>query len=126
VADAARSVLIAEDDSVIAWHLESMVKRFGYSVCATVSTERAAIDEAARLRPDLILMDVRLADGGDGVRAAQTIRVGLRAAIVFCTAHADDPVLRERTAAFDLAAVLGKPVWEKDLKRVIASVTGGE
>jgi CheY-like chemotaxis protein len=122
---AATSVLIVEDDTVIAWHLESMLKRLGHFVCGTVSTERAAIDQAAELQPDLILMDVRLADGGDGVRAAASIRASRRVGIVFCTAHADDPALRERIATFDLAAVLGKPIWEDELGEAIESVTGG-
>ncbi len=118
------SILIVEDDSVIAWHLESMAVRMGYRVCATVSTEAAAVDAAERYKPEVILMDVRLANGGDGVKAAEAIRATQPASIIFCTAHADDPVLRERVAGFDRSAVLGKPIWEPLLKKVIEDVTG--
>jgi CheY-like chemotaxis protein len=113
------SVLIVEDDSIIAWHLQSMVERAGYSVCATAATEDGAIIAAEQHRPAVVLMDVRLAQGGDGVRAAEAIRASLEAAIIFCTAHALDPSFQARAAALERALVLAKPVHEDLLKRAI-------
>ena len=55
---------------MIAWGLVDVVRRLGYKVCATVDTQEAAIEAAARLAPDIILLDYRLA-GGDGLAAAR-------------------------------------------------------
>lgn len=118
------SVLIVEDDSIIAWHLRSMVERLGFAVCATVATEQAAVDAAQQHEPAIILMDVRLAAGGDGVRAAQAIRAARPVPVVFCTAHAHDPDFRSRVAPLAGAAVLGKPIQERLLKETIADLLG--
>lgn len=119
------SVLIVEDDSIIAWHLRTMVERAGYSVCATAATEDGAVAAAEEHRPAVVLMDVRLARGGDGVRAAEAIRASQEAAIIFCTAHAQDPSFRERAASFTRSLILAKPVHEDLLKDAIERVVGG-
>ncbi|HTR84570.1 MAG TPA: response regulator [Reyranella sp.] len=119
-----RSVLIVEDEAIIAWHLQAMASRLGYVVCATVATEDAAVAAAAEHRPDIVLMDVRLAASGDGVRAAERIRREGRPPIVFCTAHADDQAFRARTASMEHSAVLGKPVREDLLKEAIDRLLG--
>jgi two-component system, response regulator PdtaR len=119
------SVLIVEDDSIIAWHLKTMVERAGYSVCATAATEEGAVAAAEQHRPAVVLMDVRLARGGDGVRAAEAIRQQQQSAIIFCTAHAQDPSFRERAALFERALVLAKPVHEDLLKQAIEQAVGG-
>jgi CheY-like chemotaxis protein len=122
VADAPSSVLIVEDDSIIAWHLSSMVRRLGYTVCATAVTEDAALAAARAHAPDIVLMDVRLASLDDGVRAAEAIRAELDVPIVFCTAHADEPSFQSRIATFGRSSVLGKPVAERQLKAALDSL----
>lgn len=117
-------VLIVEDDSIIAWHLEAMVSRMGYRVCALAATEEEAISAAGKHKPALVLMDVRLARGGDGVRAAEAIRSSWPVPVIFCTAHADDTGFRTRTASFDNSAVLSKPVREDLLKGAISGLIG--
>lgn len=121
---ASTSVLIVEDDSIIAWHLRSMVERLGFAVCATVATEQAAVDAAHEHEPTIILMDVRLAAGGDGVKAAEAIHAARAVPVIFCTAHAQDPDFRKRVASMATAAVLGKPIQERLLKETIASLLG--
>jgi CheY-like chemotaxis protein len=119
LADTPPSVLIVEDDSIIAWHLASMVRRLGYTVCATAVTEDTALAAARTHAPDIVLMDVRLASLDDGVRAAEAIRAERDVPIVFCTAHADEPSFEARIAAFEHSAVLGKPVNERQLKAAL-------
>jgi len=115
-------VLVVEDDAIIAWHLKSMVSRLGHDVCSTVGTENGAVATAMEQTPDVILMDVRLAGGGDGVRAARAIRAVRQVPIIFCTAHADDPAFLDRVSAFEASAVLGKPVREDLLKDAISGL----
>ncbi|MCX7362427.1 MAG: response regulator [Alphaproteobacteria bacterium] len=121
---ASTSVLIVEDDSIIAWHLRSMVERLGFAVCATVATEQAAVDAAREHEPAIVLMDVRLAAGGDGVRAAEAICAVRAVPVIFCTAHAHDPDFRSRVAPLATAAVLGKPIQERLLKETITGLLG--
>ena len=63
-------VLIVEDEVLIAMHLELLVTGFGHEVCATALSAAEAIAHAAAYRPDVALMDVRLAGGGSGIEAA--------------------------------------------------------
>jgi CheY-like chemotaxis protein len=117
------SILIVEDDSIIAWHLRAMVTSMGYDVCATVATQDGAVAAAAAYRPAAILMDVRLAAGGDGVKAAEDVRAVQDTAIIFCTAHAQDPSFKGRIAKFD-APVLDKPVEELALADALRKALG--
>ena len=103
-------VLIVEDEAIIAWELSDTVERLGYDVCGTAASAAAAIDLDARLQPDVILMDVRLGRGGDGISAAEAILVRRQPAIIFCTAYANDPAIAARLQSIDPVAVLAKPV----------------
>jgi CheY-like chemotaxis protein len=117
------SILIVEDDSIIAWHLTAMVTRLGYEVCGTAATQEGAVAAAATHRPSAILMDVRLAAGGDGVEAAESVRVAQQTPIIFCTAHARDPSFQARVAMFG-APILDKPVEERALADALRKVLG--
>ena len=115
----APSVLVVEDDLIIGWHLRHMLEGIGCHVCATAVAEDEAVAAAEKHRPDLVLMDLRLAGGGSGAAAAERIRTDLSAPIVFCTAHGDDPQFRHRIEKLGLTAVLSKPVRQDQLEEVI-------
>jgi CheY-like chemotaxis protein len=101
-------ILIVEDEALIAWNLQSLIEGFGYAVCGTASTGARAIGLAEVEKPDLILMDVRLADRISGIDAAERILAGQSVPIVFVTAFND------RDTAGRIAALgaphLSKPV----------------
>lgn len=99
-----------------------MVEGSGASVCATVATEDLAVEATKQFVPHVVLMDVRLAAGGDGVRAAERIRVEADIPIIFCTAHADDPAFRARASAISHSSVLAKPVHADTLREAIQAV----
>ena len=67
-------VLIAEDELLVAWHLESLVREQSHEVCGLVPDGDGAVEQAADLNADLVLMDVRLAGRMDGIEAARVIR----------------------------------------------------
>jgi diguanylate cyclase (GGDEF)-like protein len=75
--------------------------RLGYDVCGTVDTADAAVEAAARERPDLVLIGLRLGDGSDGVEVARRITAVHDAVIVFLAAEADEAALAR---AFEVAA----------------------
>lgn len=98
------SVLIVEDEAIIALVLEQELKAGGYEVCGIASSAQEAIALAERHSPDIALVDVRLAAGSSGVDAAVVLE-RLGTAVVFATGHCD-LVAREAEAGI---ACLRKP-----------------
>ena len=64
------SVLIVDDDLMIADWLEEVLVEAGYEVCGIAATVADAIELGERFRPDLGVIDVRLANGGSGMDVA--------------------------------------------------------
>lgn len=67
------SVLIVEDESIVAYDLANKVRQLGYEVAATTATGEEAIELARQNRPTLVLMDIQLRGAMDGITAAQQI-----------------------------------------------------
>ena len=63
--------LIVEDEPLIAIDLAAMLRRLGIDICGLVSNPREAIERATSIRPDLVLMDVYLDEGWQGIKAAK-------------------------------------------------------
>jgi CheY-like chemotaxis protein len=120
-----RTILIVEDEPLIAWSLADMAEDLGYDVIGPVATEVEAVDEAMRQRPDAILMDLRLSGGGSGLSAARRIREAIEAPIVFCTAYAGEAGLREEMMAVARSALITKPVQRSQLQRALSDALGG-
>ncbi|BCO09421.1 hypothetical protein GF1_17970 [Desulfolithobacter dissulfuricans] len=107
-------ILIVEDDGIIALLLQEITTRYGYEVMAMVATGKEAVEQAITRKPDLILMDIHLADDVDGIEAAARIRASQDIPIVYLTAYADDTTL-ERAKITEPYAYVLKPVTEKEL-----------
>ncbi len=75
---AGRTVLIVEDEYLIAEFLSDMVEDFGMVVCGVADTADMAADAAIEAHPDMVLMDVRLKGAKDGIDAAHMIHEFLR------------------------------------------------
>ncbi len=79
-------ILIVEDEELVAELIARTLDGLGYTPLAMASTANEAISLAERLQPDLVLMDVNLAGGFDGISAAATIRERFGIRSVFTTA----------------------------------------
>jgi two-component system, response regulator PdtaR len=116
-------ILIVENSAIVAKHLASLVADLGHEVCATSATASDAIARAAVLKPDVVIMDIRLAKGSSGVDAARElyVRQGLRC--IFVSGNLDE---RTRTAlmAYDPIDFLGKPVSALLLQRALKKAEG--
>jgi len=117
-AEPAPGVLIVEDEAITALDLATELAGMGYRVCGVVDTAEAAVGAAVRERPAVVLMDIRLANGGDGVDTAQRICGHHDTAIVFLTAHSDEATLA-RALAVSPFGYLIKPFRARDLKVAI-------
>lgn len=118
--DWGRRVLIVEDELLIAWQLESLVRDQKLDVCAMVPDGDGAIEQAGEV--DLILMDVRLAGGMDGIEAARRIRAHHDTPIIFVTAHGDPKTRDAIEKAMPGTPVLAKPITSERLCEAIAAV----
>ncbi|MBI5589334.1 MAG: response regulator [Deltaproteobacteria bacterium] len=113
-----KTVLIVEDDGILAIHLRNMLVGLGYGVSEPVATGEAAIAAVAAERPDLVLMDIQLAGMMDGITAAGSIHSATDVPIVFLTGYSQGPLLqRARTAA--PYGYLIKPVSRHELAATI-------
>ena len=102
-------ILIVEDDALIALDLQRTIEDLGGAVVGRASRTAEAIGLAAKHRPDVVLMDIRLASGSDGIEAARGIRRLQQIPIIFVTGNTD-PATRERVFEFSDVALLNKPV----------------
>ena len=92
-------MLVVEDEAIVAHDLRLSLQAMGYEVVGTCATGEEAVERAADARPDLVLMDIRLAGAIDGVEAAARITAASGCAIVFLTSHADEATLRRAQRA---------------------------
>ena len=111
-------VLIVEDDAIIAMYLAMLVADFGHTVCGTADSASRAIGQAANRRPDVVLMDIRLANCSSGIDAARELhaRHGLRC--IFLSANLDE-LTELSLAPLDPIDFVGKPVLPVLLKRAL-------
>lgn len=110
-----KKVLIAEDESIIALNLRTVLVREGYEVVATVSSGQEAFTAAIALQPDIILIDIDLAGDTDGITTATRIREQLDVPIIYLTDKVDPPTV-ERILATKAHAYLLKPCDEYKLR----------
>jgi len=111
-------ILIVEDESLVARDMENMVMGIGYEVCGIAKTGDEAVEYAARLRPDLILMDVIIKGTLDGIAAAEKIWEAFHIPIIYVTAYADEVTLKRAKTTEPFGYIL-KPFDERELKIAI-------
>lgn len=107
-------VMIVEDEAITAMATGAMLKRLGHTVLAWVSSGKAAMEALREHRPDLVLMDIRLEGGLDGIETARLLRRLARVPVAFVTAYVDDGT-RSRAAETGPVAFLSKPLDEYEL-----------
>ena len=109
----ARRVLLAEDEALIRLDLKEMLEEEGYEVCGEASDGATAVRLAHELRPDLVILDVKM-PVLDGISAAQQIVEARLAAVVVLTAFSQRDLV-ERAREAGAMAYLVKPFQKKDL-----------
>jgi diguanylate cyclase (GGDEF)-like protein/PAS domain S-box-containing protein len=87
------SILVVEDERIVALDLSQRLVELGYRVVRTVARGEDALRAVDALHPDLVLMDINIEGGIDGIEAACRIRERSRTPVVFMTAYAEDETL---------------------------------
>ncbi len=110
-------VIIADDESVIRMDLREMLTNLGYLVVGEVADGRSAVNQARELRPDIVIMDIKMPDM-DGIEAARILTEERISPVVLLSAYSQrDLVQRAREAG--VVAYLIKPYREEELAPAI-------
>ena len=103
------NVLIVEDEALMALFIRRVLEREGYVISHIASTGPDAVRSAATKRPDIVLMDIRLAGPMDGIEAAESIRALYeRLPVILMSGYSREDVL-DRAYAIQPAGFLEKP-----------------
>ena len=116
-----RRVLIAEDEALIRLDLKEMLEEEGYDVVGEAGDGEEAVAMANRLRPDLVILDVKMPKL-DGIAAAERIAGERVAPVVIFTAFSQRDLV-ERAREAGAMAYLVKPFQKKDLVPTIEMAT---
>lgn len=112
------SILVVEDELIVAEHLRSRLSAMGYTVPMTAISGEEAIAMAAELLPDVVLMDIRLGGAIDGIMAAHTIRSQWGIPIIYLTAYVDEETV-QRAKQTEPYGYLLKPFDSRELQITI-------
>lgn len=116
-----KSVLIVEDEFLIADFLSEVVSDLGMQLMGIASTADTAVALAVQHKPDVVLMDVRLKGQRDGVDAAIDIYQAVESAIIYITGSSE-PANVARINSDHPAAVLFKPTSFEELAETLNKV----
>lgn len=108
------SILIVEDEAIVAADLAGKLGRLGYAVAGSVAQGEEAVAAACRLQPQLVLMDISLEGPVDGIEAAEAIRRQCDVPVVYLTAHSDPATLARAKLTGPFGYIL-KPFEEREL-----------
>ncbi len=112
------NIMVVEDESIISMEIQERLTSMGYRICATSSTGEGAVKKAAETHPDLVLMDIMLKNGMDGIEASRQIRSRFSIPVVYLTAYADQKTL-DRARATEPYGYLLKPFEDRLLYATI-------
>ncbi|HBY99051.1 MAG: response regulator [Ardenticatenaceae bacterium] len=110
-------VCIVEDDTLVAMNLRDLLEGLGHTVIAEAHDGIAGVRVAETLRPDLILMDIRM-PSMSGIEASREIMARCPAPIVLLTAYSDPELIRQADEA-GVQSYLVKPVESAELQPAI-------
>lgn len=106
-------VLIAEDEPIVRMDIKELLEGQGYEVVGEAADGQIAIDLARKLKPDVIIMDIRMPNL-DGIEAAKILTQEEIAPIIFLTAYSDKELV-EKAKEVGVIAYIVKPFKESDL-----------
>ncbi|EFH09024.1 response regulator, partial [Teichococcus cervicalis] len=103
---AATDILVIEDEPIIAMDVRQLVEACGHRVVGVAASEAQAVRMAAEMKPRLILADVNLGAGGDGINAVNRIQREVSVPVIFVTAYPERLLTAEQV---EPAFVISKP-----------------
>jgi len=122
LSSSSRRVLIVEDEFMIALELEDVMAELGFDVADLAPSPHDAFVLAMAHQPDIVVMDVCLSGGREGIEAGRWLREVCRVPVVFVTGCNDNDTLDRINEQVPGAPVLPKPVHPPRLAEAVASL----
>ncbi len=111
-------ILVVDDEVIISMQIEERLNSMGYDVVGRATSGREAVKKSRELNPDLVLMDIIMPGGMDGIEASRIIKDETEIPVVFLTAYADDEnIMRAKTT--EPFGYIVKPFQEREIKAAI-------
>lgn len=115
------SILLVEDDNIIAKIADWRLNNLGYEVCGRATTGAEAMDLLAQFKPDVVLMDINIKGNIDGIETTKLIKEKYNLPVIYVTSHSDGPTIdRARDTRPD--GFIVKPFDDEDLRVAISLV----
>lgn len=115
------TVLVVEDDGLIALYMTELLENNGYIASTTSSGEMALQALENSPAPDLIMMDIGLSGSLDGIETLRQVRKHHSIPVVFITAYSSPGIL-ERIREVEPDGYIIKPFLDKDLLNLIRKI----
>ena len=110
-------VLVAEDDFIVSKEITRALKKIGYKQIGMASDGEEAIEMTQKLRPDIILMDIKMPKL-DGLRAAAKIQESCPTPVVVLTAHESQAMVK-KASKMGVSSFLTKPPKVNEIERAV-------
>ena len=114
----AARILIVEDEGIIAGHIASRLVKTGYEVAGIAESSEEALAKTEELKPELILMDIRIKGAMDGIDTAAKLRERYDIPVIYLTAHTDQQTI-DRAKLTGAFGFLTKPIHHTSLATAI-------
>lgn len=115
---AKKKLLLVEDEVITASSLKMGLEELGFDVCPLATRGQRAVDIAESEKPDVVLMDVNLPGGMNGIETACKIQSLVNSKILFLTGYHDDDVISKINALNPLGYFV-KPVSALRIKELL-------
>jgi DNA-binding NarL/FixJ family response regulator len=123
MANKRKSILIIEDEVLLARCMKLMLEDAGYRIFGNAITGEAALSMMEQEKPDLVLIDITLRGKMDGVAVAGKIIEELRIPVIYVTGNSDNRTMK-RVNQTRHSGILQKPVEEYELVSIIKNAIG--
>ncbi len=111
-------ILCVEADNIASYVLERQIERLGYRMVGKAEDTQSALEKMVELKPDLVLMEIRLGGETDGIEAAGHITNKHKIPVVFVTTLQDSSI-RQRALQLHSVDYLQKPIQLRTLRQVV-------
>jgi len=111
-------VLIVEDNLIVAEDLKTKLGRIGHQVVAIAKNGKQAIVEAMNYLPELVLMDIQLGKGMNGIETVAILRKEYNPIVIYITAYADEETVTKAKSTKPYGFI-NKPFDDEELKSTI-------
>jgi diguanylate cyclase (GGDEF)-like protein/PAS domain S-box-containing protein len=112
------NILIVEDEYIVSLDLKSTLEDLGHKVTGTIARGEDVLAKAIEFPPDLVLMDIQLADKMRGTEAAEILKKQMDVPVIFLTACCDENVLKQAEKSFPHGYLI-KPFDRRELEASI-------